>query len=267
MKSLLQIINALDKELIKENKRFLTLSQANKILYIKGLISKDEKSNQALKKLLVENKIPNASQTKEKPRQWRIFLSDKGEKQKITYNKNKEKEIKEFSTYCPYCGINLTISKSVNKHQWIKCLNCNNQFENPHFQGLSSFENNYKKQIKIASSNEFKIPKDFKKWLIFIFMIFVVYTIATNDTNNSEVRNSPWDNSVHQVERYLKRTLKDPDSFEVIQWSNVQDMTHNQYGYRYKVMVKYRAKNSFGGYVIESDLFFLDENGRIVKVE
>ena len=98
-------------------------------------------------------------------------------------------------------------------------------------------------------------------------MIFVVYTIVTNDTNSTEVKNSSYDGSVRQVESYLKRTLTDPNSLEVIQWSKVRDMTHNQYGYRYVVMVKYKAKNSFGGYVVESNTFYLNKNGNVVDVK
>lgn len=265
MKSILQIVNALDKELINENKRFLTLNQANKILYTRGLISKDEKSTQAFKKLLEGNKIPNASQTKEKPKQWRIFLSEKGKKKLILGAKKGVKKIKHVKpcTVCPNCGVNLTINEKVNKFQELECLICNYQFKNPNFDSLNKIN---QRELKVTKPNEFSIFKNIKGWVMGIFGLIIVYFIATNDTNSTEVKNSPWDSSVHQVESYLKRTLTDPNSFEVIQWSKVRDMTHNQYGYRYIVMVKYRAKNNYGIYVIESNTFYLDKNGNVVDV-
>jgi len=55
---------------------------------------------------------------------------------------------------------------------------------------------------------------------------------------------SSWDGSCPTLERYLKKNLKDPDSYEHIEtgfW-NMGDHA--------VVLTKYRAKNSFGGYVI-----------------
>lgn len=75
------------------------------------------------------------------------------------------------------------------------------------------------------------------------------------------VSNGAWNGSVSQVEKYLKANLKDPDSFEAIEWGRVvkgKDF--------YTVSVKYRAKNSFGGYVITHQGFFLDANGNITGV-
>ena len=74
------------------------------------------------------------------------------------------------------------------------------------------------------------------------------------------VTNSGWDGSVHQVESYLKRNLKDPASFEAIEWSQVARDTDNNF----VVRVKYRAKNSFGGYVIEQQMFRLDLRGEVI---
>lgn len=78
------------------------------------------------------------------------------------------------------------------------------------------------------------------------------------------VSNSAWDGSVRQVERYLKDNLVDPGSFDDIEWSAVQKVdlpTH-----KYFVRCKYRAKNSFGGYVISNQIFYLDSQGNVVNV-
>lgn len=78
---------------------------------------------------------------------------------------------------------------------------------------------------------------------------------------NAEVRNSTLDASVYQVKIFLKRTLKDPGSYESIEWSSVQ-----QVGDKFIVRHKYRAKNSFGGFVVENQIFTINTNGDIVNV-
>ena len=81
------------------------------------------------------------------------------------------------------------------------------------------------------------------------------------------VRNNPLDGSVHQVERYLKKRLKDPESFEPIEWSQVIRIPiEAKSPYQYMVQCKYRARNSFGGFVIDEKVFFLDENGVIGRI-
>lgn len=73
------------------------------------------------------------------------------------------------------------------------------------------------------------------------------------------VANSSYDGSVRQVESHLKRTLKDPESFQAIQWFPVQKDLDG-----YTVRVRYRAKNSFGGYVVEDKVFLLDRRGNVI---
>ncbi|ANQ83677.1 hypothetical protein dqs_0601 [Azoarcus olearius] len=75
------------------------------------------------------------------------------------------------------------------------------------------------------------------------------------------VKNSAWDGSVWQVESFMKHYLKDPKSFEAISWGPVVDM-----GSTYVVRLRYRARNSFGGYVIEDKTFTLDVSGNVVGV-
>lgn len=80
------------------------------------------------------------------------------------------------------------------------------------------------------------------------------------------VTNSPWDGSVRQVERWLEDTLKDPDSFEAIEWSPVIKVPEGTpMPHKYIVRVKYRAKNSFGGYVVENTLVYLDAAGNVLS--
>ena len=76
------------------------------------------------------------------------------------------------------------------------------------------------------------------------------------------VFNSGLDGSVFQVERWLKSNLKDPASLEVIEWSRVVPLPNDDF----QVRVKYRAKNSYGGYAIEQKFFRLDSTGTVVGV-
>lgn len=78
------------------------------------------------------------------------------------------------------------------------------------------------------------------------------------------VENSGWDNSVFYVVQYLKSVLKDPDSYEGIEWTKVE--TIDQAIGKYRVRHKYRAKNGFGGYSIENQVFYLDSLGGITKI-
>ena len=58
--------------------------------------------------------------------------------------------------------------------------------------------------------------------------------------------------------------LADDDAvteFEAIDWSPVQKTDDGGF----MVRCKYRAKNSFGGYVIENKVFFLDSGGNVTN--
>lgn len=87
------------------------------------------------------------------------------------------------------------------------------------------------------------------------------YTPSTI-TPKAEVKNNKWNGGVKQVEDYLKRTLRDPDSYESIEWSEVKQKDDGYY-----VRHKYRAKNGFGGYVVVNQLFHLDFSGNVVDVK
>lgn len=78
--------------------------------------------------------------------------------------------------------------------------------------------------------------------------------------NNSDVTNSPWDGSVYQVKRYVKSRLKYPDSYESVNWGKVREIGNN-----YEVSHVYRAKNSFGAYVVEGGVFTLSKDGTVIN--
>jgi tetratricopeptide (TPR) repeat protein len=65
---------------------------------------------------------------------------------------------------------------------------------------------------------------------------------------------------VWPVKVYLESSLKDPDSLQYIDWSSAAPV--DDY---WVVRCKYRAKNSFGGYVVEERLFYIQQS-QVVKV-
>lgn len=102
---------------------------------------------------------------------------------------------------------------------------------------------------------------------VFLLLAIIISFFLPDETADKEkVYNSELDASVEQVERYLKTNLNDPDSYEGIEWSKVQ-ITESDPKYKYYVRHKYRAKNSFGGYVVEHQIFYLDMEGNIVDVK
>ena len=244
----------------------MVLGQANQLLVSKNIISIAENSNKALKKLLEENKIPHAYQIESTPKQWRIPLSNEGKKRQKTVEKKKpfSHKIQNNNIYnytsirfnqviCPGCGLNLYIPPEIKNDNYIQCLTCRKTFRNP---------------LKPNSGKT--LTKTQRNWLIGILVVLFLWFIGSilddnsNSNSNSKVRNSELDASVYQVKHYLKNYyLKDPRSYESIEWSKVNEVSGNSY-YKYWVRHKYRAKNSFGGYVIENKIFYLDEQGNVV---
>lgn len=106
------------------------------------------------------------------------------------------------------------------------------------------------------------------KWGYAILFLIAIVTYSTFDLNNEKVkvRNNPLDSSVYQVEKYLKNNMLDPSSYDPIEWSAVQKK-ENGVNYSFYVRHKFRAKNAFGGYVIENKIFYLDINGKVVKTD
>ena len=76
-----------------------------------------------------------------------------------------------------------------------------------------------------------------------------------------KVINSPWDQSVEPVQRYLKRHIHDADSLEVLQWGKVKATARG-----YEVRCKYRSKNVLGQYATQDRLFILDADGVVTDV-
>lgn len=59
--------------------------------------------------------------------------------------------------------------------------------------------------------------------------------------------------------QWLKSNLKDPRSLEIIEWGVLEKTDIG-----FSIWVQYRAKNSFGGYVVESVELFTDRFGYVL---
>ena len=79
------------------------------------------------------------------------------------------------------------------------------------------------------------------------------------------VFNSDWDGSVAQVKNYLRNNLNDWNSYESVEWSEVQEV--NLTTHKYIIRHKYRANNAYGGTILVNQIFYLDEEGDVVDVK
>lgn len=128
-------------------------------------------------------------------------------------------------------------------------------------------DNDYNKYNWIIGNQEIEIL-DFGSFMHIYHFDYTSVSLEELEKRKEEldrrvyVGNDDYDGSVKQVEAYLKGNLKDPRSYESISWSKV--MHKDSY---YLVRHEYRAKNTYGGYVIENKLFYIDLYGEIYKIE
>jgi len=60
---------------------------------------------------------------------------------------------------------------------------------------------------------------------------------------------------------WCDETLEDPESFEAFRWGEVKKTENG-----FSASCKYRSRNPSGEYVIADQTFYMDANGKIVKV-
>ncbi|MFZ4400579.1 MAG: hypothetical protein ACOYO1_11135 [Bacteroidales bacterium] len=107
------IIKALDQELVITGKPFLTLAHATKLLYANKILTQKDINENKLKKLLIQDKIPNASQTDHKPKQWRIFPSKLIVTDNVKSINKRKIEAEVISNPIPISNYNRNIIKTV----------------------------------------------------------------------------------------------------------------------------------------------------------
>lgn len=160
--------------------------------------------------------------------------------------------------FCPHCGKKMVVSEDLIHEKYLFHTECGNQFSNPHYVRGGSGD--------WQSPGSGKILRGiFIVFCIIFFWGFIGSEECSSSGQNEEVVcNSGFDASVWQVENYLKKEyLFDPRSYEGIEWSAVNKKDNGGYWVRHK----YRAKNGFGGYVIENKVFHLDASGKVIGVD
>ena len=157
---------------------------------------------------------------------------------------------KRYRYVCHYCGN--TDSGTENK-VWHKCSACGKVFQasTPLDKRLASTTNNQTISTEQPKSS-------ILKWICSIITVLAIFFMIGKcnvDDPKIDVRAG--------VQYYLKHHyLKDPKSYESISWSEVGTDELGEYYIRHR----YRAKNSFGGYVVEEKTFYLDKDYRIIRV-
>ena len=253
MENIEKIIQAIDIQFIQKNKPYMLLAEANRLLTSTRLIA----DNKALKKIVESGLIPHAYQTQKSPKQWRIPLSEKGKAEKEKLDKQNKQRAKENqhtiqtqisdqpTLCCPFCGYTGIIPEQFRSEQYLICPCCHSRLDNPLW-------------IERDRAINKKIKKISFILVIVISVIYVVFDDGSSSFDENPVTNSGLDASVYQVEQFLDDNLRDPDSYESIDWSPVTE-TENGYYVRHK----YRTRNGFGGMNIENKIFHLDKNGNV----
>ena len=157
--------------------------------------------------------------------------------------------------FCPLCGAELAISNDLKDNAYLRCSTCGGDFPNP----LVRSDLTSKTEKGLWNGEKGKLTS--KGWLVTIIIGIVLglCLMDTGDSTSTVPKDSPT-KAPGKIVVYLKRHyLKDPDSYESIEWGpsgKYDDET-------YYMWHKYRAKNSFGGYVIEEKMFLLDADGNV----
>ncbi len=181
-----------------------------------------------------------------------------------------------LTVICPYCGYNDIVPFEEKIH---RCPMCRLKYEVAYDDGSAqtpstptpknketkaSNDSQQHGFYRVDNSGEEKKKKAFKRTVIISLIIAAIITlisvIPSNDNSGTRMTNQ--DAAVMAAVRtYLKTTLKDPKSYEEIDWSPSGINNEGLYYIRHK----YRAKNSFGGYVVEQYVFFVDKNYNCVR--
>ena len=120
---------------------------------------------------------------------------------------------------------------------------------------MEKYTKNKSAELEIASTTNLRI---FGLGLVAVIVLGFFFDPSFINNLSDPVKNSGLDASVYQVEQFLDDNLRDPDSYESIDWSPVTE-TENGYYVRHK----YRTRNGFGGMNIENKIFHLDKNGNV----
>ena len=105
--------------------------------------------------------------------------------------------------------------------------------------------------------------KTIRNWIIAIIIIIISLSIFVPSNNDSDIGLSQT-SAQGGVRVFLKYNyLTDPDSYCPEDFSNVVQLNASQN--TYSIIHTYRARNGFGGYVRETQIFELDSKGNVIS--
>lgn len=151
--------------------------------------------------------------------------------------------------FCPQCGIKIQVLDVMKNEKELVCPICGLRFMNPLY---ITTENGGLKNWFFDKNGITTTKGGIFIAAVICILIFMFSNVDTSvDTNSESYKRGA-------IRYYLKREyLKDPDSYKPIDWEFTQS------GDKYYVRHKYRAKNSFGGYVVEEKTFVFDTDGNM----
>jgi len=110
-------------------------------------------------------------------------------------------------------------------------------------------------------------------FLLIIFIGFVMYIYFSTPTPKSESEMtrtelierqfSAWDGSHPALERLIKKSMNDSDSYEHIE---TRYTDNKDYGDKILVITKFKGKNAFGGVVVNQIRAYVDIKGNVVEI-
>lgn len=214
-----------------------------------NLLNNSNKVNSQYRKKLSELRNISASKTKGVQRSRRnepqndMSLSVNVQKEIADMQKRIQERMqnqKRQNVFCPRCGASLVVPDGLKDEKKLSCSICGASFSNP---------------LYGSNKGETKDKITLKKGIIFIAVVILIGIWLVN----AEV--SPDTNRHGAVRYYLKyHYLKDPDSYQSIDWNTTQS------GDKIYVRHRFRAKNSFGGYVVEEKTFIFDTEGNLKEI-
>lgn len=119
---------------------------------------------------------------------------------------------------------------------------------------------------RVNNSNDGKKGRAVVIVILAIILLIICYCGGGGSSSHIAGTGPDEFDAMTSIRIFLKRQyLKDPDSYEGIDWgpSGIYMKENNTY----YMMHKYRARNSFGGYVVENPMFILNEYGDVIDVK
>ena len=166
---------------------------------------------------------------------------------------------------CPYCGNFEVVPVGEKRH---RCSLCKGLYEVIYNDGTNNKPKEKSTPTLFQSKRQSYNKSDKKSIKNFIIVAAIIVGIISLfsiiSPNDSDPLPTRTDSSVMVgVRSYLRANLKDPGSYQEIEWSPSGVNSSGQYYIRHK----YRAKNSFGGYVIEEKIFYLNKSYKVIRTQ